>query len=210
MADKEHKERRQDEHVARVRDYGEADAATYEQRVREGAAAVPEPIPDNAITTEELDRYFERFDSEHAGAAESTKANNAIFADMMRDISNPPRLEELKKFEVWHADRLPVGDEVLSFPGAFTQVDVIEAHSLMHAIKTSDEEREWKENHGVTGGGYRPTQIGDVVVDPEGKAHRFDEQGFHEVVRSDYERQLQESIEINKGRGHEKGKGRER
>jgi hypothetical protein len=28
---------RQDEHAARVRDYGEADAATYEQRVREGA-----------------------------------------------------------------------------------------------------------------------------------------------------------------------------
>ncbi|HWT80194.1 MAG TPA: hypothetical protein VN648_15530 [Candidatus Methylomirabilis sp.] len=37
-----------DEHAARVRDYGEADAATYEQRVREGAATVRHLEPDPA------------------------------------------------------------------------------------------------------------------------------------------------------------------
>ena len=46
---------RADEHAARVRDYGEADAANYGQRVAEGAATVrhlespPEPIPDGAL-----------------------------------------------------------------------------------------------------------------------------------------------------------------
>jgi hypothetical protein len=48
---------RQDEHAARVRDYGEADAATYEERVRAGADSVrhlpPAPPP---VDPDELER----------------------------------------------------------------------------------------------------------------------------------------------------------
>lgn len=47
---------RADEHAARVRDYGEPDAATYQQRVAEGAATVqhlePEPPPVNPAELE--------------------------------------------------------------------------------------------------------------------------------------------------------------
>jgi uncharacterized membrane protein len=39
---------RADQYAARVRDYGEADAATYEQRVKEGAATVRHLEPDSA------------------------------------------------------------------------------------------------------------------------------------------------------------------
>lgn len=56
---------RADEHAARVRDYGEADAATYEQRVAEGAAIVrhlespPEPVP-----AEELERTLSEIEQQ--------------------------------------------------------------------------------------------------------------------------------------------------
>lgn len=47
---------RADEHAARVRDYGEPDAASYEQRVKEGAVSVrhlsPEPPPVGEVEME--------------------------------------------------------------------------------------------------------------------------------------------------------------
>jgi hypothetical protein len=50
---------RADEHAARVRDYGDADAASYGQRVAEGAADVRhlEPLPE-PVPAEELDRVL--------------------------------------------------------------------------------------------------------------------------------------------------------
>lgn len=55
---------RADEHAARVRNYGEADAATYEQRVAEGAATVqhlePEPPPVSLADLEPVLAEIER------------------------------------------------------------------------------------------------------------------------------------------------------
>lgn len=123
---------------------------------------------------------------------EVTQANNAIFADMMRDISNPPRFDEVKRYEVWHADITGASQD---FPEAYTRAAIVQAESLEHAVKlTTHIDKPWQENPGVEGDGYRSTGIGDVVVDPQGKAHRFGEQGFHQISRGNYERAIEQSV----------------
>jgi hypothetical protein len=50
---------RADEHAARARDYGETDAATYGQRVADGAGAVRHLDPElPAVSSEDLDRVL--------------------------------------------------------------------------------------------------------------------------------------------------------
>ncbi|WP_161602313.1 hypothetical protein [Tautonia marina] len=50
---------RSDEHAARVRDYGETDAATYGQRVADGADAVRHLAPElPAVSSEDMDRVL--------------------------------------------------------------------------------------------------------------------------------------------------------
>ena len=75
---------RQDEHAARVRDYGEADAATYEERVKAGADSVrhlePEPLP---IDDTELERLLSELDRRWA-------------AEKERPAGSQSRMDELK------------------------------------------------------------------------------------------------------------------
>lgn len=66
-------ETHQDEHAARVRDYGNADAATYEEQVRE----------DGRMTVDELDKYFEKLPN---------PASQEI-ASMLADVAVPKTFE---------------------------------------------------------------------------------------------------------------------
>lgn len=177
-------ETHQDEHAARVRDYGEADAASYEQRVREGVAAIPEPkAAPEGMTTEELDRYFERF------GPETAKANNAIFADMMRDVSNPPRFEqgsspeatqESITYRIWQAhDASAAAAGWSAFPADYQPAIDVEAESLKDAYDTTSWGAWWEMDEvKLIAQRPRSTAIGDVITTPDGYAHRVKPEGF--------------------------------
>ena len=79
------------------------------------------------------------------------------------------------------------------FPQGFIHVADVEAASLHQAVSltTSDTDTDgWKPKLWIENGGVQPrvrlsllrdTDTGDVIVDPRGRAHRYDGQGFGEI-----------------------------
>ena len=83
-----HAEMRADEHAARAPNYGEADAATYEQRVRDGAATVrqlePEPVP---VSPADLERVV-------SGIEQSWSEPTDKFKAIMQGSVDPPAADQ--------------------------------------------------------------------------------------------------------------------
>jgi hypothetical protein len=82
---------RADEYAARVRDYGEADAATYEQRVRDGAGTVTqlEPLP-KPLTDAELEQAVSEAErSWQSNRTEATPDEKSRFSAILNGKTAP-------------------------------------------------------------------------------------------------------------------------
>ncbi len=107
------------------------------------------------------------------------------------------------EFQVWHDRGWPQSrlDQMLgstppsSFPQDYFHAADVEAGSLREAVGLTTgkgsvltgDEVPWEGNPGVQSHTPKPfvprnTDAGDVIVDPEGKAHRYDGQGFSEIA----------------------------
>jgi hypothetical protein len=79
---------RADEHAARVRDYGEADAATYDQRVRDGAATVNHLPPELAPLTEpEMERAVFEAERSWSPITDKTRFASILHEDTKREVA---------------------------------------------------------------------------------------------------------------------------
>ena len=80
---------RADEYAARVRDYGEADAATYEQRVRDGAGTVThlEPLP-KPLTDAELEQAVSEIERSWQSDRSQAEERPPLFSTKVPDQSS--------------------------------------------------------------------------------------------------------------------------
>ena len=174
-----HAEIRADEHAARVRDFGEADAATYEGRLAEasrlrGDEHGPVQPAQPPLTEAELQAVEREW-----GIG---KADLRARADHDKPM-----------YQVWHANEhafaaMRIGESLgmrqPEFPMDYQLVAHVRAQDLDQVFAlTNHGDEDWTRNAGVQSvtDGARSTSVGDVIVDPEGRPHRVESMGFEEI-----------------------------
>lgn len=150
--------------------------------------------------------------AEHDAYMKDIAAGYGLTVEQMDDYYEQLATED--EYHVYHTSDDLVGIAATRFgapmprfPEDYTHIAVVEANSLGKAFElTNSDDRDWIDKRGVKQARVegldtvpRSTSIGDVIVDPEGQAHRVNSGGF-ERIESSYDRQLAGAAERGTGR----------
>lgn len=210
---------RQDEHAARVRDYGEADAATYEERVKTGADFVrhlePKPLP---VYDTELERHVSELHRRWAAEKELTAGSQSRMDEVKRNgwmaslsIDDQSRkelgveLDRIKRDTYVDSEQQATGSTYTRGEGGypFHELPVVERESLI------EDYVDWGKymERGLTFEDQGRVMY-EAARDPYPRESQANQVTAPE--QSSYERQLAQAAGAASDRGKDAGNGRER